>query len=751
MRSFGYEIKLFADAEPGTGLGGETINDLIPRDPDGLPMLRATHVKGLMRVALRDIVALRPEWSEFLPDKANLSDQLINRVFGQEGQTSASQTSLLRISDALITDSAARRATARNPARTVSRTALEDNRTARNTSLRTTEQAARDTVFSGTIWSGFDASTVEDIAWRLALQSICSVGGSRSRTGQALVTLKTLPAEATLPGSQLKQLDEAIRQRRFHQRSKPTDTNEGQTQSSQSPLDTAVSMLELLFVADSPVCCPEQPDRTNVIVSGFSIPASTVQGVILHRLNDHNPQLASQLFESPGFRCWPLQPCGLPQDEGTRDVLTRSTEHWFDELPCSIRVSLSHRAARFSTTGYDHRYFFDSAFDQSEPTNPDNAPLSSCDGVILYGTGTRRLANEAVEADRRLLWKAAAMPRVLTAHGVLDGPKTRANSAASGRNLFTADAMAPLIWRGRIALPARFAQIVLQDLQKTPDVAIGKARTVRGFGRLYARQIDAAQFCGSSGGGDARVLVLQSPALCPDGLYQELVNGTKSAEQVLQDMAGVWLDRHGLPQLSPTVNAWVNAGIRFGWNRTVGQQNGGVGFQNAVPVLLPGTVFKLSSDPPADRLQAAILAGFHAAPENATDPGRTRGFGAIAIHPGTAVGAYEPHRPRPEKQPSALRDAIQKVYELRKVPRLPSPAQIRAVEQLILPGTNQDETVRKARQYLDSQRERHPRIWHDWEDVFDTVSNLLGHYSPVAAKAALKMLADIAVTRTRES
>ena len=128
-----------------------------------------------------------------------------------------------------------------------------------------------------------------------------------------------------------------------------------------------------------------------------------------------------------------MNPCANPQDGRVQDVLDQDSSGWFDQLPNSIRVSLSHRAAKFSTIGYDSSYFFDPACAERPvpfpwPDNPDNAPLKASDGVVLFGDATRRLSQTEDHSAKRLLWKSGHMPRKLSTHGVLDGPKGRENT-----------------------------------------------------------------------------------------------------------------------------------------------------------------------------------------------------------------------------------------------------------------------------------------------------------------------------------
>ena len=69
-----FTLVLQSDAEPGTGLGTEAVNDLVPRDSNGHAYLPATHLKGLLREHLATIIHVR-EW-----DRA-----LLDAVLGAEG------------------------------------------------------------------------------------------------------------------------------------------------------------------------------------------------------------------------------------------------------------------------------------------------------------------------------------------------------------------------------------------------------------------------------------------------------------------------------------------------------------------------------------------------------------------------------------------------------------------------------------------------------------------------------------------
>lgn len=744
MKIYTYRIRLCKDAEPGTGLGGESTNDLIPRDAHGLPILPASHIKGLMRAALKEIAAERAEWGPFLGanERQSVAQKLIERVFGREQQEVATEESTLHFSNAELPLKGREKRKTRIPTKTVSRTALEENGTALEASLRTSEVLAKGTVFEGRVFSQLEDSSLEAVAWKLALLSITAIGGSRSRTGQVMTEFAVAAGNVTpSPGELLVELDRLIR---TNPESRTLSPPVGALTSSMVPAQQT-AIIELLFVAESPICCPEQPDKTNVITSGFTIPASTVQGILLHRINRQNPGLADQLFSAVNFRCWPLNPCANPQDERTLDVLDRNPMGWLDELPYSMRVSLSHRAAKFSKADYSTDHFFDEAFHGPEPVNPDNAPLKAADGVLLFGDGVRRIRGTADAS--RLLWKSAHMPRHLSTHGVMDGPRSRTSTKANGRNLYSVEAMAPLIWRGQVAVPENLADLIVKDFEQQPYVHVGKARTVRGLGRIIARRVAPADGQGLVAADYGKVLVLQSPVEIPEGWYAELTEHRESAEEILRRTAQRWLAHHHLPDLSADPNVWANAGIRFGWNRTIGTNGSSPGFQKAVPVLLPGTVFTLTEVPDPTALRTALVAGFSAEPGVYSEVGKSRAFGALAAHPGVAEGLYVQKQPIRMTESTSLREAMKVVMTLSESSHLPSPSQIRAVEQRIL---GDQKSLQDARSYLEDQCKRIIRVWHDWEPVYNEVHMLLTRHNPADAKAALSTLADMAVSRLRE-
>ncbi len=710
MNAYTYSILLTSDAEPGTGLGGESVNELIPRDHENQPTVRASHVKGLMREAVAT-AAKQFGWDE----------ELETRVFGASGRESDVDATI-RLTDA----------TANEPTRSrfVTRTRLGDDGVAVDKTLRTTECLPIGTQFVGQLYSSSPRGSVEDLAWRFALRSIPAIGGGRNRgCGQCVIEIgasadddsqtgnggqaggdSQAAAAPETPGELLKALHDRLRD----------DDWKVQTsadRAASSTLAATHAVLRLTFEAETPICCPEIPDKTNVIRSGFSIPASAVQGVILHRINQEHPALADKLFACGQFRAWPLHPVGYVnacQKNGDGEEPTSA------DVAAAIRVSLTHRAKKFSLgekeLGPDD--FQDeaiAAYDWTEASR--GAPLKASDGVLLVG-----------RSSRIRLWPAGSMPRTISSHGVHNDPGT-----GDGRNLFTVDAMAPLRWQGIVVLPENVADQLQKSLQANPVVAVGKSRTVRGTGRLTAVRVAderPIEWQNRTGTDEPTVLVAQSPLLI------ESPDATESAESQLARLVRRWSEENSLGAVE-LKNQWANAGIRFGWNRTTQR-----GRLDACKVFLPGTVIAFTT-----RLDDAALAAL----QHGIGGGRERGYGAVSVHPGKATCLFKQTAEIPTLEPPSQsmnqQGAIQAVLAIaRSTTQLPSPAQIRAVQQRVKKD-GQD----KARTYLKRQMEERPaRIWFTWEPIMNQTLELLdpGKHNQTDAAQALALLADLSTDRT---
>ncbi|MCM2371070.1 RAMP superfamily CRISPR-associated protein [Aporhodopirellula aestuarii] len=668
-RKYPFTITLNSDAQPATGLGGETFNSLVTRDASGNVVIRGSHLKGLMRdrfTAIGRPLGWDPTWTDAL--------------FGRPGSQIDSD-SAFRITDA-TTDSHNNR----DLVRTITRTAISSEGTAEEHTLRTDEAIAAKTAFQGHIIATNDDESLLE-AWQLALLSISAIGGSRSRgCGTCVVDV---------PDSSD---DVATLLRRVHKRAvEPIPTRPVTTPEPIQLADQTVRTVRLVFHATAPVCCPEIADRTNTIRSGFVIPASAVGGVILHRLGALDPALATATFESDSFLAWPLLPMATTSD-------------WKDEKILPVRVGLTHRGAKFAIDDrYKEHHFKDRAIEAVNLADlPDGAPLKALDGVLLP------------TAEGVKLWRDSHMPRVVTTHGVRNDPNT-----PDGRNLFTVDAMAPMVFSGIVRLPATAAEKLIESLQKNNDVTFGKGRSVRGHGTLTADVLDSAMPFRSIDG-DAEIIVTQSPIQVD---VQQIDGEPQSADAMLLATLRHWCQRHEIAPEAIKLDeaeAWATTSVRFGWNRTLATQNQSdaanpsdqnsneQGRLSAVTIIDPGAVIRLPvrlSDSQWELLMRGL------------GPGRQRGFGAVSPHPGKAIGLYKPNSEVSRQGNPELADAMKKAIKIANDNnnRLPTASQLSAVRERLT------ESPQAAKDYLRQQKERTEHIFAVWESISNQIDELLDH------------------------
>lgn len=711
MQTLRYSVTLVSDAEPATGQGTDVLDSLVTVAHDAAPVLRASHVKGLMRQRLADIAhAVAPLTNH----EGALADALFG-VEGREGDDGA--PSRVSVGDARALpsklesrgrdDGASRRAPApgakasnwRNHFMEVSRTALTDLGTASGTTLRTAQAVKAGTRFEGVLRIAASQGEVLDLAVRLALQTIEAVGGGRTRGCGACIA--EIEGDTRTPGALLRALVDAVKAQGIPR------LVERPSASTARALTTGadVAWLELAFDAEDPTCCPETPVvGLNVIESGIAIPASAVQGALLTRLALLDERLASACFESPCFRAWPLLPRG---PAGSRE----------DTLPMPVRVSLSHRYSKLPVEEQGAFLFVDDSvtakpFDWREA--PRGATFKGGDGVLL----------RSADGDVKL-WKGGDMPRVISAHAVhhVGDP----GMTERERNLFTVEAIAPLAWAGLVALPREAADRLLEDLARDSWVAFGKSRSVRGRGRLTARMIPPGSVAawGTDGAKRGRVFVAQSPIAIPDD-WEAIATASETLEGLFRDSP--W---------GRVESAWANAGVRFGWSRhRKGVQVGDHARLRARRCILPGAVVVLAEEP--RDLAALLLAG--------VGGGREHGFGALLPHPGKASDFYklEPALESLRSSNEAGRTGL-KLWKDAGMEKGPSPSQIAGLMQRVRLDRS------KALAYLEGQSRRPERIWRKWSHVIDAVRAEVEKDPHVALKA-LRTWQDLAVThRSRES
>lgn len=676
-----YTLALQSDAEPGTGLGGDLVNDHVPRTLEGLPILRASHIRGLLREQVREIGSILGR------------DDLDSRLFGRPGQSMDCE-GVLSVADAKANEESISRT------RILSRTAINERGTAEEHTLRSTEAVAAQVRFTGSLQLTATEGSEADLAVRAALLSLPAVGGGRTRgSGSCLVTIE---GENRTPGDLVKILATVSQLEVGSAPASGADTGSPGRES----LGSGTAVLRLTFFAESPICCPQTPltPRVNTIRSGFSIPASAVQGAVLHRLNRLSPELATACFEDDRFRPWPLHPCGEQEPEGV-----------------PIRVSLTHRVAKLAIPeSFGEGEVQDEAIEPYDWKNvPDGSPLKAADGVLLL-----------CDDGHVELWRAAHMPRVLSAHGVHHD-----RDSDTGRNLFTVEAMAPLCYRGLIALPASAAETLLESLSKDPTAFFGKGRGVRGRGRLTAEVVEDGRppewtsSTRTTGGEGKTILVAQSPLLLEDSPPNgELV----AVEDEILSLFRDWCERFGLPT---PVRGWGVAGIRFGWSR---HRQDGKQRTRARRVLQPGAVVSFDQVLDPEKLAMALAAG--------VGGGRQLGFGAVASHPGKAA-KERPGRSRLPTLSTNGAGALQVILGMvsRGTP-LPSPSQISALQQRLARGGRE-----QAAAYLQRQvEERGTRIWRRWEPIHKEIAALIDQYEPDEAAQALRTLIDLAITGSKE-
>lgn len=661
-----FTITLTSDAEPSSGFGTDLINGLVPRDAEDRPVLTASHIKGLMRQALLDV----PD--SLLPRKK----ELIAALFGVAG-SSENASGLFSVTDCRCDRKA------EDCVRTITRTSLNEFGVAKDTSLRTTEAIAKGTVFSGSV--DFNAALPDafGLMLRYALLSIFAVGGSRNRgCGACFVSIK---GKSEKPGDlflklQESDIDSALSKKESGAKIDPTG----------DPKKCVYA--QLCFETKSPLCLPELPIvGNNTISSGWSIPASAVQGMILTRINAMNGDVATACYESPLFRAWPMFP--VPSDVWKTNQL--------GVVP--VRASASHKISKLADENGKFTFCDEKIerYDWDKVTK--NAPIKSADGVLIK-TG-----------NRVILWRSGDMARNLSAHGVINGN----TDSAGGRNLYTIESLDERHFSGFVCMPENAFNLLQKSLGENSAVHIGKSRTVRGSGIFSVRKLDALPLAlpKDSAQRDIPAFVVQSPVLIENGA-KEL-----SADRVFAEL----IENAGWGKVSE-VSASIQ--ILFGWNRR------DKGLQQARLVIAPGSIFQLDRIP--ENWKDLIAKGLGG--------GRERGYGAILPHPGIATERYRGNAAITSIGSESL--AAKTGWELWTLSRTSGlmPSQIAQLQALF------DEKKASAIDFLERQRtDRSAKIWDRWKPVFDKVKAVISGKAADARKT-LKVWHDLAVaTNEKES
>jgi hypothetical protein len=652
MPEITYTITLASDAEPGTGLGTELIDDLVPVDAHGSPFIPASHLRGLAREELRSITS-QLGWDPAL--------ELL--VFGGESPTQRDGIEgCARFGHATLL-----RNPAQAPLMSIARTALNAHGGALKGSLRTVQAISCGTKFAGALQINPGADTRAVDAAMLALLSIASVGGNRNRgAGKCYI-------EITSGGKDEAGLTPSTLLRRLHDsRSRELKPTAARSISpGAAPATGSTVLLQLTFEAHDPVCCPVVPlTATTVMRSGFSIPASAVQGALLHLLDQCDHEQASSLFASPGFRAWPLLPIGMPgaSVDGIVPVWT----------------SLTHRMSKVAAGVTDLSPVFQdkliAPYDWSKV--PSGAPLKAADGVLLADT----------QRNKVLLWRAADMPRQHSAH---------VNLQSDRPGLFSVESMAPLVYRGLVAIPEPLAEPLLAAIRRQPQVAFGRSRATRGGGRLSATRL-ADDSLSQRTAAEGPIFVVQSPIAVPKSLVADRTT-PRSGEEILRHL----VESAGFGTCE---QAEAIIEFRFGWNRHgAGNRVAETNRLEAEPVIAPGSAFRLAATP--NDLKNRLVQGIGV--------GRERGFGAVLQHPGVASGLYAgmPRIPelRSRDRAGELADSLVKLSG-------ESGLSTSAISQLVRLARG---GARPLADFIDRQKQRPTAAWQRWSPLAERLKAIV--------------------------
>lgn len=655
-----YVLTLKSDAEPGSGFGTETINSLVPLDVAGKPVIPSTHLKGIMRENLLTIAK----------DLKNSEiENLVKLVFGTGGGRSEGKNSVMFISNAECCSEC--------HTLFVTRTSLNVYGIAENSTLRTKEAIPVGTEFRGRI--GFYSEPVDhvDLLVKLGLLTVRAIGSSRSRgCGECNIVIDNTQLS---PGTVLKQLLQVLPKDGSTILHKTAVFNFKRSNSDE------IMFLKLKFIAESPVCVPEKPVvGTNTIQSGYAIPASAVQGMILHRINNYSNSVASNCFSDARFRAWPLLPT-IERNAG---------------LP--VFVPLTHRVSKLKDEHGFHHFFDAHINDCGHTGNYDNSLMRHVDGVIV----------PTIEGN--LLYKASDIARIITVHGVHNDP-------VKGRNLFTTESIAPIVFEGLVTISEEAEMYLAASIESNDFVTFGKARSVRGGGRLSFETVDSADLEHQKyldGEFQNRLFVAQSPLLLPDEWENSCAN----------EMLSRLVENSGWGAVEAAV---ASIGVLFGWNAHGMGKSYKNGRLRAVKVIEPGSVFLLKK-----KIENPIVKFVKGIGE-----GKQQGFGSILPHPGIVRKCYEqiPVLKRIRSKKHGSKDGFD-LFELSKDSGI-SASQINFLRQKF------NASMAAGFQYLDSIKAERPDIkWDRWKHIDSKLRHIINE-DYQSAIIAVKVWHDLTVAR----
>lgn len=653
MQEYLYTITLTADAEPSTGTGDEHLNSQLPRNEQNCVMIPGSHLKGLMRENLLSIL------SGFRNDAA----KIVETLFGKEGESGdGGKRSLVRIGSAVASSDAG--------IITITRTALEDGHV-KNGALRTTEALAAGTELSGEIVCDLaDDNLLKAV--RMALLSVTSVGGSRTRgAGECRIVIKEHEKET--PGQLFRDVVKA-------DIAFPSETIAYCRDF--TALSGKTVMCKVSFEAKQPVCIPERPmGKSNVITTGFAIPGSAVAGTLLTLMSSADPDVASACFNSKVFRCFPLLPVG---DNKCNYPVRVSNSHKVSKLP---QGDGDEKKYLFGDQMIPDKYLSETDYHWQKETR--GQAMKGPDGVLLVGE----------DASVSLL-KSDSIPKVFSAHGVVNGTGTKKD------NLFSREAVSVSAFEGIAFLPEQAADLLCRQVGSGVSVAFGKSKSTMGGGMLTVKRADISfQQINSLRN---RLFIVQTPVVF------ELDDVKASSSDIMKAV----LRDAGWGELE---NESVMTSVIFGWNelnleKTIDRTHR----VQARRVIMPGSVFLLKDAIPDDKLEAMLAEGLGS--------DRTPGFGAVIPHPMFAGKLVEVNKTTEIRKFGAVgnNDPVYAGYDLNDMASRSKLSASQIARLLHAAQASAKNGYKDALDFLEVQKLSRPKqTWECWEPVYEALKNYL--------------------------
>ena len=584
-----FEIRLLSDGEPASGLGCESLNGILPRNEHGRICVPASQLKGLMRENFRRYL------SPFLKEKSKLLEGMI---FGRAGdEEDGGCPSLMHLQSASVKDEDCKTLV-------VQRTAVNELGLALEHSLRAREAIAAGSILYGEVLLDSDDEWLNRIL-RFCLLSIRAIGGSRTRGAGRCRVVISGGEEKETPGGILRELVSNP----FSVPSPASLQNKKDFFVSKVDWEEDVMALRLDFEATSPLLLPEHPvGKSNVISSGFVIPATAVAGALLTKLSQYDSDLAKACYEAKRFRCFPL----LPVAEGIRESI---------QLP--VYVSNTQKVSKLTIDDNGNYQFGDTMIpdgylEESYQWQKKSANISmkGVDGVLYMFR----------DDDRIGLMKRKSIPTLYQAHAVVNGDGSK-DSLEKKDNLFTTEAICVKYFSGLILLPKQLGEILKRLFEEGEPMSFGKARSLHGSGIMKVVELGGSEHFFQQyhqvRNLRNRLFIVQSPVVFT---LDDVACSTKEAlGKVLQQAGWGEVEKES-----------VMTSVQFGWNQTVKANRVGSSCRTkAQRVILPGSVFLLKNPIPERELNEKLVRGIGEA--------MYAGFGAVLPHPmfGTKLFSLE--------------------------------------------------------------------------------------------------------------